>query len=194
MTRSIGIDEFSNKLNVTFMRPQLQFLQSTSICTKSALVLPRRQGKTFGLCGVALYEALCNSNARVIVCTPYDRYSMFNNVKDIINRSAIFKNDITRSIKAPYQELGFKNGSRIRILKASSHMGVRGQDADLICIDCTDMCRVDFFTSSILPMMHTVPSTRLAMTGESITNHSTISNGLYKDFYLKHDVNTIGVR
>ena len=161
------IHNFEQNFNLSlfsFQKDMIRCEDSRVFCKQ-----PFRAGKTFGLCALALYQAVVNNN-NVIVCST-NRYCAERTllcVTDIISSSG--KTDIiSKSRRRPMQELVFTNGKRIRFLVGDS-FDLHGQEADVICADNYDLYSEESINKGIIPMLYCGKDIRLMATGVGINN------------------------
>lgn len=115
-------------------------------------VMGRQSGKTTTIAVKALYFAITNSNASVLIISPSLRQSMimFRRISDFILASPL-KFRVVRSTRTIVQ---FNNRSEIIALPASEHF-LRGYTAHMIICDEAAFMPEELITSIIFPMIST---------------------------------------
>lgn len=144
---------------------QEQFVRCTS--KRLTLRCGRRAGKSFSLALKMLHRAM-TTESKVLIVTPYEIQAeeLVNLMLEFIWAMnpdyGTYDSIIEKYVKSPTHLIKLKNGSRIRAFTTgSSGAGsVRGQSADIICLDEVDyMSEADF--NSILAILADNPDVEL---------------------------------
>jgi hypothetical protein len=168
-----SFEEYFNINLLEFQRDMVRLDHSASFFKTTNYV-----GKTYGLCAVALYNAVFNKQ-RVIMCGL--DYNAINHMYDVINK-IIYDNKreniINKSMKAPFYQIEFIGSGRIRFFSANS-LGLHGQEADIVCADNYDLYDSKFVSSSITPLLYTHKNTKIVGTGINF------GNNIFSGFYVR---------
>ena len=105
----------------------------------------RRVGKTDVLSVDILHYCFNNKNKKVLVVAPYKSQTeeIISRVRGFIATNPKLVASVKRDVSAPFYEIKFHNGSRIRGFSSGTKSGsegvaIRGQDADRIYLDEAD--------------------------------------------------------
>lgn len=141
---------------------------------RRVVVAGRRSGKTEFVALDILYQLLTKSNQRIVVAAPEKTHvqEIFTRVRNYLYSNRDLELGIRRDVSAPWSEINYSNGSRIRGFALGSRNrrrggtgAMRGQAADHLYIDEFTYCNKDSITGAILPILQTAPGTRLTMVG-----------------------------
>jgi len=132
----------------------------------------RRTGKSTTLAGIAIWWAATKSNQTIIVVSGRAPHVMeiFDKINSLVGSNSELQKSFVSKTKTPYFRYNLSNGSSIRgfvggVGKAATGDMVRGQSADLLIIDESDLIGKDALENSIMP----IASTRDQVTGKTAT-------------------------
>ena len=167
----------------------------------------RQAGKSEVICVAILYYAITKPNKsedngfNVLVIAPFQSQIdlIFKRLQELIDRSKSLQNSILRSVKAPNYTIKFHNHSMIKGFTAGSQGGgnansVRGQHADLLCFDESDMLNSGDIDSSLsvltnssdaLLMMSSTP------TGKREKFYESCNSPFFKEFHYPAQANPL---
>ncbi len=115
----------------------------------------RAKGKTEFVALHSLYEALTQTQKKILIYTPYKTNLSFiwEKIRGYIYQHSFLQNHLERDVTAPYYELKFQNGSRLRGFAAEG-VSMTGQDCNVLYVDNLDALTKDQFHEEILPLIH----------------------------------------
>ncbi len=162
--RVLGLDAFTRELCTLTLQPHQLAMAAATLGSRRSIVLAGRQsGKSVTLSAIALYQAVCVPNSKIIVVAAADRQSQEISTKAM--GLVAQTQELFDSIKTSNRELlEFRNSSWIRFLPATGQ--IRGFTATLVLFDeARDLLDEDAVYSSLEPMLVT--------TGGSMALYST---------------------
>lgn len=142
----------------------------------------RMTGKTHAIAVEALYRAITEKDARILIYSPMRAMTqeVFSRIRQAMPEEA--QQTICRDVSYPYLQIQFDNGSSIR--GASSSLGLRGQQ-DISCIYVDEATYVtDPEMSAILPALQSFPDAKIALLGTPRSyydSQSTFFHRIYED-------------
>lgn len=139
-------------------------------CTSKRKVLrvSRRAGKTTLICVEICYRLFTEPGIKILVAGPQKTHAeeIFTRVRELIDSNPKLFNMITRNVSGNYYEIKLSNGSRVRGFAAGAKGGsggisMRGQDADLMCLDEMDYIDENAILGAVYPILQTNADTAL---------------------------------
>jgi hypothetical protein len=171
---------------------------------RKALRISRRSGKTDSVCIEICYYLFTEPGIKIIVAGPQKSHTeeIITRVRDFIKSNPALQSMVLRDVSAPWYEILIahgKNGtSRLRGFAAGtkaggSATGIKGQDADRIYIEEAQYVEETAISKTILPILHTTPSTALVAFSTPNSFRTPFyrmceENPQYKEFHYTYKV------
>lgn len=177
----------------------------------------RRSGKTFAMSMKLIYYCFNmkvshgkDSNGeevikgpRILIVTPYQAQLdlFFEEMEKILNKNQDLVADVTTAksaslfTKSPFYKMEFSNGAVIKgfvsgvTLKTDGSGGgtLRGQTADVVCLDEMDMIQEDTINKAILPILVSTPNVYMMASSTPIGIRSKFYDWCKKDSSFKEE-------
>lgn len=151
---------------------QIAGMRFTNKGKKAVFRWGRRTGKSTTLAAISIWWAATKANQTIIIVSGRAPHVMeiFDKINSLIGPDTELQKSIVSKTKTPYFRYNLSNGSSIRgfvggVGKAATGDMVRGQSADLLIIDESDLIGKDALENSIMP----IASTRDQVTGKTAT-------------------------